>query len=324
MYDFIEKWTSDVRLQKSFDIAINLYINQFADKDYQKLLIKILTNLDFYDLNNFKNMIDLYRSNLESMANKKTKILSLITDNITHKSHAFLAFLQGNINIFQINSVDQTFINEIKHGVELIIVDDYAGSLSTFEKYLNKLHNDILKKIEKPLTRKINILFYPIFITNYAFERFNTIKNNYSLFNLDIKYFENIRPAKFITRGCLSKTECQKFIEFSEFLNIPNKYIYGFKNIEDTIVFNYFVPNNTLGCLWCKNRFYSLFQRKQGYIDVANDRNLSFRIKSFFKSLEVKINSKYPFFVTLLLCGYKKKTIIRYMNISSNKFDKFS
>lgn len=323
MYDFIKKWTSTPKLQESLEIAVNLYVDQFK-KDYKELLIKILNDIEFYDLLSFKSIVDDYRTELLTNVNEKSKIISLIRDNNSHNSYVFLGFLHGDIEITQIDIIDESLIEEINNEINFIVVDDYAGSLCSFEKFLNKLHDEILKHPKFIQKGKINILFFPVFITCFALNKFDLIKDNYSLFDISVKYFEKIRPAKYVTSGQnLSKIQMQTFIEFSNYLCVKDKYIYGYNNIEDIIIFNHFVPNNTLGCLWWKNNFcFSLFGRYYGYEDYAKNSHIPIEQQKFFKSIIVKKgNSQYPLFNILLLCGFNRNDIERIMRISSARYE---
>lgn len=323
MYDFIKKWTSSPKLQESLDIAVNLYVDQFK-KDYKELLIKILNDIEFYDLLNFKSIVDDYRTELLRNVNEKSKIISLIRDNNSHNSYVFLGFLHGDVEIIQIDAIDESLIEEINNGINFIIVDDYAGSLYSFEKFINKFHEEILQHPRILQKGKINILFFPIFITNFALNKFNSIKYNYSLFDISVKYFEKIRPAKYVTSGLnLSETQMQTFVEFSNYLCIKDKYIYGYNNIEDIIIFNHFVPNNTLGFLWWKNNFcFSLFGRYYGYEDYTKNSYIPIEQLKFYKSIIVKKgNSQYPLFNILLLCGFNRNDIEKIMRISAARYE---
>ena len=322
MYDFITKWTSIPQLQESLDMAVNLYVDQFK-KDFQRLILKIFNDVDFYDAYAFKVMVDQHKVKLLSSINEKTKIVSLIRDNNIHNSDVFLSCLNGELEISKIINVNDNFISEINNGMELIIVDDYSGSLTSLKNFLDNLHEKISHHPLFDKKEKINIIFAPIFITNFALDKFSEIKDNYNLFAISLDHFREVRPAQYIRSGVhLSEIEQQIFNDFSVFLNVKKEYIYGYKDIEDIIIFNHFVPNNTLGCLWWnKNYYYSIFNRYHGFEEFNNYSILSKEKQEFFQSLICKINSPYPLFAILILCGFNKITIQKIMKITPSKYD---
>lgn len=326
MYDFVKKWTNIPQLQKSLDTAVDVYINQFP-KEFRKLVIKILNDVDFFDALAFKNIVDSYKEKLKTLTKNNSKIISLINNEYSHNSDVFLGLLKGEIQISKIFGVDESLINDINKGIDFIIVDDYSGSLVSLEKFLNKMHDDISSYLDSLSRQKINILFVPIFITSIAKNNFDLIKSKYSLFNIDLVCINRLRAAKYVSSGLyLSRTEQKNFFELSNLIGINEKFVCGFNNVEDVIVFNHFVPNDTLGFIWWKNnKLYSpLFQRDYGYVDNTMERTVPSKEWEFFKTLVVrKCNSKYSLFVILLLCEYSEIDIERNIKISRKRYNSY-
>ena len=328
MYRFVKKWTADIHLRKLLSNTVELYIRQ-CDETYRELALKIISNVDFYDMTTFKNEVDQYSDKLREFVDENTKIISLVDNQKIHNSGAFLSIANNDgCEIIYYSKNDFNNVNSSDFCYNLIIVDDYSGSLTSFKKFLDEFHKLIKTKLnneENNLKSKIEITFFPLFITTYALKVFYEIQNEYELFNLNIKCITEIRKASFIINNSkLTTDEKSLFEQFNEYLKIPESYRYGFNNVEDIIVFHYFVPNNTLGFLWYRHSAVPpIFGRKSGFKGTNDSEIIPIKLEKYFKSLiKNKGKSKSPYFVILLLCGYDENKIEKIMNLSKNEYNK--
>lgn len=317
MYNFINNWTSDNEFKKDFDIAITLFIDQFKSiKDSKSFIIKILNIFQFIDYRKYSICFDSYLSKLKQIINNDVIVTTVLSDNFNHNSDVFFGHMKGYIQVRKNIFLENDFNQLINSSSKIVIVDDYSGSLTSFIKFLKKLKRHFNNC---NISRRIEIIFCPFFINESAENKFESIQKYYDCF--DIKLITNIIIKKIFSLENMTTNDLQCFNEINAILGVNPEYIYGYKTVEDLTGFFYFIPNTTLGFLWChNNNTFSLFDRNRGFRSSFGKLNKN-QMK-YFKCIVYNASRWFLGFICILLfLDYSKDDIQSILGIDDKIYE---
>lgn len=306
MYDFVEKWSENPKVIKKIKEYMPSYLSQFK-KDDREIICKLLSNVDYYTEENIQDIISEYSKFIMKeliCIHERYKVCYPTTDSkVNHNTNKLMCFLDKRI------SIENNILSSLKEVECLIILDDYCGSGDTLIEFLSKV---------KPyIDKKINIYYYPIFITQYALNRLNSYIDE--LFTLIIKEYCLNKAYCLSLNNIFVLKEKQEFIRICEEKNIIGDNCFGYKHVEDKFVTRYFTPNNSLGILWYNERLYKpLFGRagrdlKKSYKYLTNEQIMQFR--SVIKHTKNIQKITYAKVGLLLYNSYTKEEIEEFLGI---------
>lgn len=332
---YIDKWTDDYSLKKQLIQKYDAFIKQF-DVHEQKVVEKIISKIDFYDLKKFSCLILQFLKRIkEKIGNNTCVCLAVKNDGKAHNSLSSFAsaaktVFKNNIFLMSYNHytpvrVDNTDLFKMEYELskynDIVLIDDYCGSGDTMF--------EAISYIFKNINANAKIQVCSLFMLEGTKENLliRCKEYNYDV-NFDYYDLSIVRAGGIINhQNILDETEMHIFESINSCISFTApKYRYGYNNSEEVISFQHFTPNNTLGFLWFLNEnkiYFPLFSR--GMIELDNNiflnRNQILKI-SKIKSIKINITNAEAKIAFLLIRGFDNKQISLILKCNIDKIKK--
>ena len=321
-YLFLDRWFSDIDDCNAMKKYIDFFIDQFSPS-FQPTILKLLDKYQFYDEESIGYILREYKERIKKYIesnNIDKYIITLPFDKDSHNSYhfssAFKSFdYKGNGEfIIRIKSDD------FKECKNIIFVDDYSGTGSSFIDYFNKIREIIPEGTQ--------VFFFPCFMTKYAKEKItNSNIGDFVTLSSDVSF---LRTAEYLKKQeILEGNETQTLIDYSiNSLRIDASMVLGYGNVEDLISLSYMTPNNTIGLFWWnENTLYRPLFQRNAFSQKTSIKQPRFKydfIRAYNDSLASCTPPKmkeYLIIAVLLYFGYDLETIKAQCDFKNFKLD---
>jgi hypothetical protein len=287
--ELVNKW-GVYKGRKITEDQVRAWLNQFADNESQRLMLKILQNIIFYAADSIRAKMKEAQGivqrglvlKLKERRRKRGDILVSYLDN-PGKSGAYLAKLYADENnIYKDNVIERSKITETLkaktrelHAFALVFVDDFVGTGNSACQYFRSLveeHGETLKKLSKepgeiPGTSKLQMFF--ITITGFQ-EAQAEIEEVLEFLALPVKVHicdPLDESAKAFSNNSQIFTDlderdkAKRIAEGTGSVLVKNAPL-GYGDCQTTVVFEHNCPNNSLPILWGESKnWLPLFKR---------------------------------------------------------------
>lgn len=306
-YGLITKKWGDAKLKKEFDNKIDKWINQF-NKNEKPLLIELLNKYTYYSEETIKQKVEELHNNFlkihgEDISN--VTFAKIPKEYGTANSDLFFCnyWLINEIKDFCTNNIITEFLEYDSIPEVLAIVDDFVGSGDTVIESLKKMF------IITPELQNSTIYILTVHITQVGKKAIIDFGSKLGI-NITVVYLD-ITDKTFKNNIVFPENELvhkkNAYVELCNNKGVGKNIVFGYKDVESLVSFQYSTPNNTLGIFWHNSDSYlSLFcgriiNKKNSIKELKKTANQNKHIQQILFSIDD--NSYNKFIVYCIMHG---------------------
>jgi hypothetical protein len=282
-HSITQKW-GNKKFCNEISKRIDNWLNQFEENE-RPLMLSLLKNYKYYSEKDVsKKVVELFKCFNNNHEIDKSFAISPIEKEygVGFSDIFFTAFWLKN-NLYDLTEKNLSgLIEKGQIPANILIVDDYTGSGDTFINYIKKLYT-----IDKRICES-KLFFLTLQASNIALknikafcEKENILIECYSMFIQNRAFLDNC-----VCEEIELEIKRREYEDACSRIKISENYIFGYKEIEALISFEYNTPNNTLGVIWQEiDGFTALFKRhKKIECDLTSMRNKAKQNKTIFRT----------------------------------------